>query len=366
MKTHKSNHSLNKLNKTVKDRRKSNKTGLPPGSLVHIGRTFSETSTISLSEYSNTTLKQETVGLATLSTPAPEGTRRWIEVTGLHDTKLLEELGEILGINAMVLEDILNTEHRPKLELHDNLLFITIKALFLDENKSVAMEQLSFVLTPACLLSFHESDYPWFQAIHDRLAKPENILRQHGLDYLLYSLIDIIVDQYYTVSEAIGDKLEDLEDMIFDNPSQELIENLRQIKKDIIAIRKVILPALEGINKLNRFHPELIGKDVQRYFDDVDDHLVQILDYIDTYRELSTELKESYLSNISLRMNHVMRFLTIITTTFIPLSFIASIYGMNFVFMPELGWKYGYFAILAIMLVILVVMLVYFRKKKWI
>jgi len=186
------------------------------------------------------------------------------------------------------------------------------------------------------------------------------------LDFILYSLIDVIIDQYYAVAESIGDQLDELEDLIFESPSQELITTNRSISKEIISIRKALVPALEAINKLNRHKPELIDTEVLRFYDDIDDHIVQILDYVDTYRELSAGLKENYMSNISYKTNQIMKLLTIITTIFIPLTFIAGIYGMNFQNMPELTWKYGYFGVLALMFFIIAGMLIYFRKKKWI
>jgi magnesium transporter len=366
MKSPKNNHSYVSHTKPGKGKRKSGKTGLPPGSLVHIGKPLIETVTISTTDYNSAEVHGKKPALPEKLNELVPGMKRWIEVHGLHDTGVIETVGKVLGINMMVLEDIVNTEHRPKFEIEDGLLFFTLKAFYLNENKEIRIEQISFVLGNNFLVTFQESEHQWFSAMKSQMDNPSGKIRQTGLDYLLYTLIDLIVDQYYEIAEAIGDQLEELEDMIFQNPSQELIEKNRIIKKEIIAIRKLLLPALEAINKLNRFKPEMIGADIQRYYDDVDDHLIQILDYIDTYRELSAELKENYLSNISFRMNQIMKLLTIITTIFIPLTFIAGIYGMNFQNMPELTWKYGYFGVLALMSLIIAGMLIYFRKKKWI
>ncbi len=365
MKTRTRNHRNNKTNKAKKEKRVSGKSGLPPGSLVHIGRTLTDKVTVVLTEYNKESIKTQSVSSVEKISIQPGPSRKWIEVTGLHDTPLIENIGKYLGINMLMMEDIVNTEHRPKFEMQDGFLFLTFKAFSLDEQKQVVIEQISFVLGADFLVTFQESHNPWFSAVKERLSNPSGMVRQSGLDYLLYCLVDVVVDQYYAIAETIGDQLEELEEQIFDNPSQELITTNRLVRKEILAIRKVLYPSLEAINKLNRFRPDLIGQDIQRYFDDIDDHLVQILDYIDTYRELSAELKENYLSNLSFKMNQVMKLLTIITTIFIPLSFVAGVYGMNFHYMPELTWKYGYFAVWGLMVAMIITMLIYFRKKKW-
>ena len=365
MKTRNKNNRYLRNDLIRKEKRKSGKTGLPPGSLVHIGETLIDTVTLSLTEYNTDTYRHKTIEQIEKQDLADDSVNSWIEIHGLHDTRVIETVGKTLAINLLMLEDIVNTEHRPKFEIQDDLLFLTLKALTLGENNQVRTEQVSFVLGSNFLATFQESNFPWFEAVRSRLDNPSGKIRQSGLDFLLYSLIDVIVDQYYAIVEAIGDQLEDLEDRIFENPSRELLERNRLIKKEIISIRKLLLPALEAINKLNRFKPEIIREDVLKYFDDVDDHLIQILDYMDTYRELSAELKENYLSNISFRMNQIMKLLTIITTIFIPLSFVAGVYGMNFQYMPELTWKYGYFAVWALMVSMIAGMLIYFRKKKW-
>jgi magnesium transporter len=365
MKSRKKNHLHLNLDPAKKGKRASGKTGLPPGSLIHIGKILTDTVTVNLTEYNSTELVQKKIENLDGLNVVDSSLNSWIEICGLHETIIIESLGKILKINPLTLEDVLNTEHRPKFEIQDGLIFLTLKAFSVSENKEIRSEQASFVLGKGFLVSFQESNHSWFEPVKSRLINPSSRIRQRGLDFILYSLIDVIIDKYYAVVEAIADQLEELEDMIFDNPSQELIEKNRLIKKEIIAIRKALIPALEAINKLNRDEPELIEKDVMRYFNDVDDHIIQILDYVDTYRELSAELKENYLSNLTLRMNQVMKLLTIITTIFIPLTFIVGIYGMNFQNMPELYWKYGYFSVLGGMLIITSGMLIYFRRKKW-
>lgn len=366
MKTRNKNHHNFKNEKARKERRKSVKAGLPPGSLVHIGKTLTEKITISVTEYNATGIQRKSINNLSELGAADPALHRWIEIRGLHDTKLIESAGKNLGINMLFLEDIVNTEHRPKFDFQDGMLFLTLKAFSLNNDQTVRIEQISCVLANDFLVTFQESDNPWFDPVRAMLENPSGKIRQTGLDYLLYSLVDLIVDQYYEISETIGDQLEELEDLILESPGRALWEKNRLIKKEINLIRKLLLPALESINKLNRFKPEIIGKEVLRYFNDVDDHLIQVLDYMDSHRDLSAELKENYLSNLNFKMNQVMKLLTIITTIFIPLSFVAGIYGMNFLYMPELQWRYGYFGVLILMLFMIIGMLIYFRKKKWI
>jgi magnesium transporter len=365
MKSRKKNNRPTRQDPALRGKRVSGKTGLPPGSLIHIGKVLTESVKISLTEFNSAEITQKKIDSIDGLDVKDDSFSSWIEISGLHDTKIIESVGKTLGINPLILEDILNTEHRPKFDMQDGLLFLTLKAFSVSESKEIQSEQASFVLGKGFLVSFQESDHSWFDPVKFRLNNSVGKIRHRGMDFILYSLIDVIVDQYYAVAEQIGDQLEDLEEMIFENPSRELIEKNRLIKKEIITIRKALTPLLEAISKLYRDEPELIEQDVMRYYDDVYDHIVQIIDYIDTFRELSAELKESYLSNITLRMNQVMKLLTIITTIFIPLTFIAGIYGMNFENMPELYWKYGYFYVLAFMLTIMAGMLIYFRRRKW-
>jgi magnesium transporter len=366
MKSRKKNNHHSRHDPVSREKRVSGKTGLPPGSLIHIGKVLTDSVQVNLTEFNSDKIIHRSIGSLDGLDVMDDSFNSWIEIRGLHDTKVIESVGQTLGINPLVLEDILNTEHRPKFDVQDGLIFLTLKAFSLSANRKIQSEQASFVLGKGFLVSFQESNHSWFDPVKFRLNNSIGKIRHRGLDFILYSLIDVIVDQYYAVAEEISDQLEELEEMIFENPSRELLEKIRLIKKEIITIRKALTPLLEAISKLNRDEPDLIEPEVRRYYDDVYDHIVQIIDYIDTYRELSTELKESYLSNLTLRMNQVMKLLTIITTIFIPLTFIAGIYGMNFENMPELYWQYGYFCILAIMFIIMAGMLIYFRRKKWI
>jgi len=318
MKPRKKDHRNPRPDPLKRGKRVSGKTGLPPGSLIHIGKILTDSVTVSLIEFNAEEITQKRLENLDGLNVSDNSLNSWLEICGLHETKVIESFGKVLNIDPLMLEDILNTEHRPKFDFQDGQLFLTLKAFSLSENDEIQSEQASFVLGKGFLVSFQESNHSWFETVKSRLIDASGKIRQRGLDFILYSLIDVIIDQYYAVVEAIGDQLEDLEEMIFENPSLELIEKNRLIKKEIITIRKALIPALEAINQLNRDEPELIEKEVMRYYDDVHDHIIQILDYVDTYRELSAELKENYLSNLTLRMNQVMKVLTIISTILFP------------------------------------------------
>jgi magnesium transporter len=340
------------------------KSGLPPESLVHIGQVFLEQTKAELIRFSPDEFSQTSdVRLEDISMP-DDSSFTWLKITGLHEVERIGQLGRQLNISQLMLEDVLNTGHRPKMEEDGNYIFFTLRNFILSENE-ILSEQVSFLLGKNFLISFQESEQPVFEPVVSRLSSAMGKIRQRGTDFLLYNLIDVVVDRYYTILEDLGDQLEDLEDQIFQNPEKELIGKNQLLRKNIITIRKALLPTQEALNMLIKSEPELIDEPDLPYFSDIIDHVNQCIDFVDTYRELSAEIKESYLSNLSYKMNQVVKLLTIITTIFIPLSFIAGIYGMNFRNMPELEWRYGYYALLGLMLLMIVSMLAFFRRKKW-
>jgi magnesium transporter len=341
------------------------KSGLPPESLVHVGRVFMEKSMMNLISFTPENFTQSLLTSPEDLDSREPGSFHWLKVNGLHDVVSIGDLGKKLNISQLLLEDILNTNHRPKLEEDSSFLFFTLRFFSL-EDLELQSEQVSFILGPDLLISFQESEKGYFDPILSRLANSTGKIRSKGLDYLLYNLIDVVVDHYYSILEKVGDQMEELEDQMLENPDRELIERNQLLRKNILALRKALIPTQEALYKLIKEEPDLIDETDLPYFSDVVDHVNLCLDFIETYRELSTEIKEYYLSTLSYRMNQVMKLLTIITSIFIPLSFIAGIYGMNFKFMPELEWRYGYFAVLGLMLSVFIGMLIYFRKKTWI
>ena len=341
------------------------KAGLPPGSLVHIGQVYLEKARIDLVCFNTEeVIVKEQIKIEDLYN-LDESRYNWIKVIGLHEVDLVGALGQEFNVSQLMTEDVLNTSHRPKMEEDKDNLFFTMRSFTRIESE-ISQEQITFILGRNVLISFQESDQPIFEPVVKRLTSGNGKIRQRGLDYLLYCLIDVVVDNYLTILENIGDQLDEFEDREFDQIDSYLMESLQLIRKNVITLRKSLIPTQESVNALIKLAPELIDSTDLPYFTDVADHINQCMDFIDLYRELSNEIKESYLSNLSFRMNQVIKLLTIISTIFIPMTFIAGVYGMNFRNMPELGWKYGYFIVLGTMFLVLGGMLIYFRKKKWI
>ncbi len=351
---------------TGKRSRISKKTGMPPGTLVHIGEVVTDEVQLHQTLYDKENYSITRIGEPGKLSTGSRNQVMWLEVCGLHRVDLIENLGNRLDISPMILEDVLNTEHRPKIDIQEKHIFVTMKHFRIQDNLELCVEQISFVLGEGFLVSFRERPSPLFEEVRERISGGIGKIRQRGPDYLLYALVDVIVDHQYSIAESITDRLDDLEEAVYENPDRELIEKNQMIRKDISSVRKALLPLQDDISKLIREEPDLLDEATARYYTDIQDHIIQILDMLDTCREITNEIRERYLSYLSYRMNQVMKLLTVITTIFIPLSFIAGIYGMNFANMPELSWKYGYFGVLGAMMAIMITMLVYFRRKKWI
>lgn len=345
--------------------KKTSKIGLPPGSLVHVGRIRMEQPKIWSTFYSAEEITEKAMTLDDKLHLLPEGGKIWVEFRGLHQTELIEKAGEELKIPSLILEDILNTEQRPKFEDFDDGLFFTMKALTFNTLGKIETEQVSFILTKDLLLSLQEGESPLFNPVKERLSKSKGKIRSRGLDYLMYALIDVVVDNYYTVTEKISDDLDNLEEEISRSAEPELMDRNHLIKKNIMIARKSLIPLREALSQLEHSESELLDDTIVSFIRDIHDHVVQVNETIEAFREASSELKDAYLSAISFRMNMVMKVLTIIATIFIPLSFIVGIYGMNFDYMPELHWKYGYFVIWGVIVFSVTGMIIYFRRKKW-
>jgi len=264
------------------------------------------------------------------------------------------------------MEDIANTDQRPKIEDFESYLFAVLKMLSYDEKEGeIIVEQLSLILGPSWVISFQENEGDVFDPIRERIRGAQGRIRKMGADYLVYALIDAVVDNYFIAIEKIGEKIEDIEDELVASPSPETLRAIHNLKRQMIVLRKSVWPLREVISRLERWESQLISKLTDIYLRDVYDHTIQVIDAIETYRDMLSGMLDIYLSSVSNRMNEVMKVLTIIATIFIPLTLVAGIYGMNFSYMPELKWDWGYPMVLSIMLAIGLVMLIYFRKKKW-
>lgn len=289
----------------------------------------------------------------------------WINIDGLSDTSIIKKVGEHFNLHYLLLDDIMNTDHRPKVDEYDEHLFLTMKMLYRMEGDEIDYEHISFVLGKDFLLSFQEKEGDIFNNLRERIKNDTGIFRKRGADYLLYRLVDTIVDSYYTILENVGYKVEALEENISTNPTIEDFRQIQELKKEFIYLRKVVYPLREALNKILKNEYGFIEKNTLKYYSDVYDHVIHLIDSLDTYKDLTSTLMDLYMNTINYKMNEVMKLLTIITTIFIPLSFVAGIYGMNFENMPELTWHYGYYEVLGIMGIIFIGMIFYFRFKKW-
>ncbi len=354
------------MTKLIKKR--SIKAGLPPGTLVHIGEKKVGEPIITLIDYDETNHQESGIKTAEECIPFREKpTVTWINVEGVHEAKVVEKLGHCFGLHPLVLEDILNTDQRPKMEVYGDYVYIVLKMLYEGgPNRPVEAEQVSLIFGPNFVISFQEGkEGDVFNPVRERIRSGKGLIRKMGSDYLVYSLIDTIVDNYFLILERLGEKIELLEEALVAQPAPSTLREIQKFKNQMIFVRRVVWPLREVISSLGRKESPLVKETTEIYLRDVYDHVVQVMDTVEVYREMLSGMLDIYLSSVSNRLNSVMKVLTIIATIFMPLTFIAGIYGMNFKYMPELGWRWGYPAIWLVVVIIGVSMLIYFRKKKW-
>ena len=348
-------------------KKSSKKAGLSPGSLVHIGDKKIETIRISLMNYDPANLLEKQLPAIEASFPyrdTPPVT--WINVDGLHEIDVIEKIGVHFGIHPLVLEDILNTGQRTKAEEFDNYIYIVLKMLVFDETVDhITAEQVSLILGAHSLISFQEKEGDVFDFVRERIRKARGRIRKSGCDYLAYALMDAVVDHYFVILEKLGDKIELLEDQLLEAPTPRILEDIHRLKREMIFFRKQVWPLREVINSLIKDPSELIQETTHIFLRDVYDHTIQVIDTIESFRDLLSGLSDLYLSTVSNRMNEVMKFLTIIATIFIPLTFVAGIYGMNFEFMPELKWPWAYPALWLLLIMISASMIFWLKRKNW-
>lgn len=341
------------------------KTGAPPGTIVYSGEVHTSKVKITLIEYNETEfIEKEYFDITDCINNFDPTMVKWINVDGVHDVALIEKIGKQFNIHPLTLEDIANTNQRPKFEDYDTYLVSIMKMLYYDGE--LHSEQLSVLLTEGMVISFQEAQGgDAFDLIRNRIRQGKGRIRKMGADYLAYALIDAVVDCYFAILEKIGDRIELIEDGLIANPDKETMRQLHDMKREMIFVRKAVWPMRELINNLERSETELIKQGTDIYLRDLHDHAVRVIDTVETYRDLLSGMMDIYLSSVSNRMNEIMKVLTIITTLFVPVTFIAGVYGMNFENMPEIHSKWGYATIWIIMLSIIISLLIYFRKKKW-
>jgi magnesium transporter len=345
-----------------------------PGSLEHIGERKEENVRLTVIEYDGSRSEQiqvETVAEAAEYKDRPSVT--WLNIDGLHDTEVVRAVGDVFGVHPLVLEDVLNTQQRPKAEFYDHYVSIILRMLYVDPTDGkLSSEQVSLILGEGFVISFQERAGDVFDPVRERIFGDKGRIRRAGADYLAYALVDAIVDGYFVILEHLGERIEELEESLVirqdDSASPAVIHGL---KTEMIGIRRAIWPLREAISSIERTDAKLFVKDTRLYVRDLYDHTIQVIDAVESYRDLVTGLMDLYMSSVSNGMNKVMKVLTIIATIFIPLTFIAGIYGMNFNpevspwNMPELDWRFGYPAALLLMTIVAVGMVFYFRRKKW-
>ncbi len=348
-------------------KKRSKKSGLPPGSLIYVGERKVETPKISIMDYDENQFHEEkpqAIDKCFVFKDKPTVT--WVNIDGLHQTEMLEKLGDCYGFHPLVLEDILNTDQRPKMEDYGEYVYIVLRSLEYNHQKDeIESDQISIILGQNFVFSFQEKEGDTFDPIRERIRSAKGRIKKMGADYLAYTLMDSIVDNYFIILEKLGERIELLEEELITLPTPETLQTIHDLKREMIFLRKAVWPLREVVGSLERGESSLVQPSTKIYLRDLYDHTIQVIDNVETFRDMIAGILDIYLSSVSNRLNSVMKVLTIIATIFMPLTFLAGIYGMNFKYMPELEWRWGYPLIWAIMIGTGVFMLIYFKKKKW-
>lgn len=352
----------------------SKKRGLEPGSVIYIGEKRTEKVKITVIDYNATEhWEKELTDIEACFPYKDTPTVTWINICGLHEVTVLEKIGRHFDLHPLTLEDIANTGHRPKMELTDNYIFIILKMLYHNaDTGQLVIEQVSVVCGRNYVITFQEKEGDVFDPVRERIKKTRPRVRFMNPDYLAYALVDAVVDGYYLVMENLGEKIEHIEDMMVNNPVPENLEVIHELKRKLVNMRRAVWPLREVIGGMERLETPLFHETTRIYLRDLYEHAVQIIDTVDTFRDMVSGLLDIYLSSVSNKMNEVMKVLTIIATIFIPLGFLAGVYGMNFdpsagpFNMPELGFPYGYILFWGVALLIGGGLLFYFKRKRWI
>ena len=346
-------------------KRTSRKAGLAPGTLVHIGDVRTEKVTLQFSHFDDD--HHEEMNPDSVDACLPFLKKKgvsWLNINGVHDIELIESIGQHFDIHPLVLEDIVHTGQRPKFEDYHAFLFVVLKMIYLQNNEIVS-EQVSLVINKHAVLSFQEVAGDVFDPIRERIRNKKGRVRNMESDYLAYALMDAIVDHYFVVLEYLGDEIEAVEKELLENPTPSTMQKIHALKRELILLRRSVWPLREVISLLERGESELIQSKTLPFLRDVYDHTIQVIETVETYRDMLAGMLDTYLSTVSNKMNEVMKVLTIISTIFIPLTFIAGIYGMNFEFMPELKSPLGYPLVWVVMLLVAAGMVVFFKRKHW-
>jgi len=344
------------------------KTGLPPGTVVYVGDAPATPPRLSVFDYTTGELRErDDSEIDDVLALRDSDTVSWINLSGLHDVDLIRRLGGHFGIHPLVQEDIANTSQRPKMEEFEDHLFVSLKMIYEDTaSKELTFEHVSLIIGHRYVISFQETPGDVFDPVRERLRATHGRIRKLGADYLGYALLDVIVDHYFVVLEQFGSRSEELEEDILDNPTVATQKQINALRRSLIHMRRSVWPVREILGRLERLESPLVDPSTHPFLRDAYDHAVQVVDIVESLRDLVSGLTDLYMTVLSNRMNEIMKVLTIIGTIFIPLTFVAGVYGMNFEYMPELGYRYGYPIAWGVMLAVAALLLVFFRRRDWI
>lgn len=359
------------MEKTTKrktsNQKRSIKAGMSPGTPVFIGEKRLDKVRIDVLDYSETAVDHRLdVAAGRLLAPLPGQGNTWISVKGLHDAAPITALGKIFGIHLLTLEDIVNTAQRPKIEEYGGYVFIALKTMHYHESdNTLEIEHVSLIFGENFVISFQEGEGDIFGKIGERILAAKGRIRSMRADYLAYALMDAVVDHYFLVVEKIGDRIEDIDERLLVDPRSTDVAEIHRIKRDILRLRRAVWPLREEVGALGRSVSVLVGAETKVFLRDLYDHTIQVMDILETARDILGGMHDTYLTAVSNRMNETIKFLTIISTFFIPLTFLVGVYGMNFDYMPELRWHWGYLMVWGVMAAVVFIMVWFFKRKKW-
>jgi len=348
-------------------KKRSHKTGLPPGTLLHVGEPVSHETKILLTLFDEKGVAESEVGDLKDYRPPGDGRIAWINVAGIHEPDIMKKVGETFKINALDLEDVMDADHRPKMDDRGQYIFVILKSFlpWTGVGDDVGARQISIIIGRDYVISFQESREDVFAAVRERLRSGAAWFAKMGACHLAYSLIDFVVDNYFTICEQFDEEINEIEELAITKYDRETLERIQKLRREIIHVRRMVWPLREVISGLQKSENPIMDKSTDPYLMDVYEHVIQVMDTTETFREILSNIFDIYLTGVSNRMNEIMKVLTIISTIMLPLTLIVGLYGMNFEHMPELKWQYGYPVVLTLMVTLALVMLSFFKKKKW-
>ena len=338
----------------------------PPGTIEYIGKHQQAPTSIELISYSQQQIERKKVAaIGDLQPVLSTGSFKWVRITGLHDVAMLQQLGELFQIDDLDMEVIANTTERPDIEEHERYIFAVLKSMQLEPQEEISIEQISIIVGNDYLISFHETSPAMFEPLYQRIVASGSKIDKFTPDYLLFAICDMVIDNYFSMLENVGEAVETIEDELISSPSASCQQLIYKLKRRLFYVKKIVWPTREVIGTLQSSLNPIITDNSRSYFRNIHDHTVQIIETIESLMDLTSNLMDLYLSSVSNRLNEIMKVLTIFSALFIPMTFLAGVYGMNFKYFPELEWKYSYLGFWIIVIGIAIAMLLFFKRKKW-